>query len=276
MVADEPVGDARETGEGQTRARANIACQLCDGDDTRRLFVKNSYNIVKCRQCGLVYINPQPTTSELMAVYAAGYYFLGKGKTLHGYRRDYFARRERRLRRAGKRLKRILRFKSGGRLLDVGCGPGLFLEAAREHFAVSGVEVIPEAAEYASSTLGESGEVMCGDFLQIDVPREGFDVITMYDFVEHVPLPFDNLVKARECLKAGGLLVLGLPNLSSLGAMLKGQNWRGYSIPPEHLFFFTPRTIAALLRKAGFRTLRSPVAQCHPLRDTMYIYALKS
>lgn len=277
-MANDPFSDSSLTvgGVQERERRINIPCQLCGADDARLLFTKNFYNIVKCRRCGLTYLNPQPSPAELAALYSAGYYFTREGKAPHGYRKDYFARPGRRLARARKRVRRILRFKKGGELLDVGCGPGVFLEAARECFGVAGVEIIREAAESARSILGDPCNIICGDFFEAELPKEEFDVITMYDFLEHVRLPFDNLVKAHRCLKEGGLLVLGLPNIASLGAFLKHQNWRGYSLPPEHLFFFCPRTIAALLRKAGFRCLRSPAIQCHPLRDTMYIYALKT
>lgn len=249
-----------------TEQRIHIACQLCGADATRHLFTKNSYNFVKCCRCGLVYVNPQPTCEELMAFYGPAYL----PSLVNG-----LARMKSRLDSARRGVERLLEFTSGGRLLDVGCGPGLFLSVARERFAVWGVEIIPGAAEHAKSLLGESATIICGEFLKVDLPAEEFDVVTMHHCLEHMPLPLDNLIRAHRCLKAEGLLALALPNLSSISALLRGSNWRHYRRPPKHLFFFTPRTIAALVRKAGFPTVRCRIGTCHPFRDIMVIYALK-
>jgi SAM-dependent methyltransferase len=166
-------------------------------------------------------------------------------------RQEYFSRRYRR------QLVDIGAFVKGGRLLDIGCNIGKFLsEAARAGYDVTGVELNGECADYARATFGFD---VRSDYLEnIGFPDATFDVVTMYDVLEHVPDMAAILTEIRRILRPGGLLVVQSPNLDSLMAELTGSSWSWLS-PPDHLYHFTPPSLAALLRRAGFavRTVKT-------------------
>jgi SAM-dependent methyltransferase len=148
---------------------------------------------------------------------------------------------------------RELRDVAAGRLLDVGCGKGRFLAAARDAgWRVLGIEFAPESA--AAARKAHAVDVISGDFLT--APLEGgFDVITMWHVLEHLPDPAAALVKAAGLLRPGGRLVVSVPNNESLQARLGGEDWFHLDLP-RHMFHFGPRSLAAMASSAGLRVER--------------------
>jgi len=145
---------------------------------------------------------------------------------------------------------RLVSFKKGGRLLDIGCGNGAYL-AIMKHLGweVAGIEVDPEAARIASSNFDI--HVHVGDIATVPFDAKSFDVITISHVIEDVPEPVKFLREARRLLKSGGKIVIVTPNLQSLGARLFGTDW--YCLdPPRHLVLLTPRSLGLILEKAGF------------------------
>jgi SAM-dependent methyltransferase len=139
------------------------------------------------------------------------------------------------------------------RWLDVGCATGDFLVCAASVVdTVSGIEL----SAFAAGTACERDlDVTTGDFLQAEVPRAAFDVVSMWDYIEHVPDPPANLVKAFEVLRPGGYLAISTGDVDSLVARLMGRFWH-LMIPPRHLYFFSPVTMRRLLTAAGFDLVR--------------------
>jgi SAM-dependent methyltransferase len=163
----------------------------------------------------------------------------------------YFKKRYRRY------LSNIKRFQEGGKLLDIGCNIGLFLSVAREEgFSVVGVELNRACAEYARNTF--KIEVYSDVVEKAGFPNHRFDVVTLFDVLEHVPDMETFLVEVRRILKPGGLLVVQSPNLHSLMASLTKGDWVWLS-PPDHIFHFTPSSLSRLLESNGFavRKLRT-------------------
>ncbi|MCI0372687.1 MAG: class I SAM-dependent methyltransferase [candidate division NC10 bacterium] len=171
-----------------------------------------------------------------------------------------------------RKLRRVLRWRDGGRLLDIGCAKGEFLSVARRHFDVQGVEVSPTALEWARATLGP--RVFGGDLLEAKFPEASFDVITLFSTVEHLAEPVAVLRECRRLLRDGGVLVLKTPNFSSLNRRLLRGGWSGYKLP-GHRFFFTPGGITHLFARAGLKPLPAFWFDRLPLSDTMYAYARK-
>ena len=151
-----------------------------------------------------------------------------------------------------------------GSLLDVGCGSGLFLQMAREDgWQVEGVELSGTHAERARSQQGLT--VHEGEFDRMEIDSEPFDVITLWDLLEHVLRPEDTLARARALLAPGGRLLVFTINSASLLNLLAhaGHRLTGgrLSRPVEllydahHCFYFTEKTLENLLSRCGFRTL---------------------
>lgn len=224
-------------------------CKLCEGYLLRRLFEKNGFSIVQCRRCRLLFADPSPTPEYLKQFYEEGYsggsYQVLKEAT-EAYRRSNFQRR----------LKR-LQFHRGstrpGRLLDVGCGAGLLLEVAQQiGWDIRGVELSQGAVEQAPEAIRR--RIHLGIPSTAPFPEASFDVVSMLDFIEHCIEPLADLRAAHRLLKDRGLLMLTTPNFSSMPARLMGRHYT-YLYPPDHLVYFSPRTIRVALEKTGFETL---------------------
>ena len=184
---------------------------------------------------------------ELEAIY--GEEFFTEEELFH----DYVAQRDVRL-ESGTSLTNVLAgLVPGGRLLDVGSAAGFFLEAASRHYDVTGVEFSPFAAEHARREFGH--RVLTGDVTEAGLEGELFDVVTMWATIEHMADPLAAVSKVASLTKPGGLFVLSTGDVTGPLARLDLDGWN-LMLPPYHLFFFSPRTIDALLRRAGFRMRR--------------------
>jgi 2-polyprenyl-3-methyl-5-hydroxy-6-metoxy-1,4-benzoquinol methylase len=137
-----------------------------------------------------------------------------------------------------------------GRLLDFGCGNGAFLEQmAQQGWQVTGIDVIvPE--ELARRAAGRF-PVLAGSLPHADLAPRTFDVITMWQSLEHVHDPLAVLHEARRLLVPGGQLLISVPNLASASFGWFGANWFGLDLP-RHLTHFTPTTLHRMLQRAGF------------------------
>jgi SAM-dependent methyltransferase len=138
-----------------------------------------------------------------------------------------------------------------GRLLDVGCGNGFFLELMRSAgWGIAGIEPDPKAAKLASERLGVHirSEQLCDTGFE----DGSFDAITMHHVVEHVHDPIGMMADSRRILKVGGHLVIATPNLSSAGHRWFKGDWRGLE-PPRHLHIFSPKALAKAAEMSGIR-----------------------
>lgn len=247
--------DRSETIEA-TDVTERVACGLCGRDDTRLLFVgrdrmhgrPGEFNVVQCRRCSLVYLNPRPTWDEMQKFYPVDY-------AGHGFRDGSHAKQL--IRRGGLHKKRQLvrRRKLGGALLDVGCGNGDFLHAMslEGNWTLFGVEPDAEAASCAAQASGS--EVFCARVEDVEHPPCSFDVVTMWHVLEHLYNPNEALTSLRRTLKPDGVLLVAVPVLDSVDARLFGPHWVGYDVP-RHLFTYSVTTLSQMLASAGFSPTR--------------------
>jgi 2-polyprenyl-3-methyl-5-hydroxy-6-metoxy-1,4-benzoquinol methylase len=166
-----------------------------------------------------------------------------------------------RLRMWKKRLRELLRFKKNGKLLDVGCGLGTFLDLARASgFDVYGTEV----SGYVCNLTKEKMQIPTfhGELANSGMPAKYFDVITMWHTLEHMPDPVANLQKSHELLKDDGLLVVAVPNINNLimktlYPLVRRKSFRLFSLKHKelHLSHFSNKTLAAILNKTGFEII---------------------
>jgi len=195
--------------------------------------------IVKCRRCGLVYQSPVPSHEEIVGAYDEvvdqRYEEEQRGR-LETFRRDLAA---------------IARHEPGGRLLDVGCHLGLFLDVARRAgWQVAGVEPSRWSVERARE---RDLDVRHGTIETAGFPAESFDVVTMWDVVEHLSDPLAELRRIHRLLRPNGVLALGTMNVDALFPRLAGRRWPWYM--QMHLVYFSRRTLHNMLAKAGFRVV---------------------
>jgi 2-polyprenyl-3-methyl-5-hydroxy-6-metoxy-1,4-benzoquinol methylase len=177
-------------------------------------------------------------------------YFQNTNSSVFGYD-DYLADEEKIRKTFKKRLRRIEDYKKKGNILDLGCATGFFLDEAKKRgFRVNGVELSAFAASYANTKLKIS--VKNSDILSASFKPKSFDVITMWDVIEHIPNPQETLKKIYSWLKDDGVLVFATPDVGSIPARLTGYRWIGYKLSDEHLSYFSLETLTKLLEKAGF------------------------
>lgn len=223
-----------------------MACAVCQAAEPLHLFEKNGYPIMRCRSCGLVQVGTRPSAAELAELYDEAYF---TDDVFH----DYVGEREIRLASGADLAQTLAAIVPSGRLLDVGCAAGFFLAAAREHYDVTGVELSAFASEYARTEFGL--RVLSGDIAEVGLDGETFDVITLWNTIEHMPDPLCSLKTAASLTEPGALLVLSTGDASGPLARRNLRDWN-LMTPPHHLFFFTPHTIDELLSESGFRLRR--------------------
>lgn len=210
--------------------------------------MKDGYEYVRCVECGLVRLDPVISQQAARALYDEGYF---RGGSSYGYL-DYEA--DERLHRvnAVDRLGRLATAgaRPPGRLVDVGCAHGFFLDEARAAgWEVAGVEISPEASRHARERLGiDVVESLA------DVERTGrpVDVVTMFQVLEHLTAPREALEISRRILCPGGVLLIETWDLGSLVARLSGRHWQQVS-PPSVVTLYDRATLTDALRRAGFR-----------------------
>jgi SAM-dependent methyltransferase len=164
---------------------------------------------------------------------------------------------------------------ASGALLEIGCAYGFFLEQARFRFErVVGLDVAASVVERARRRLGV--EVHAGDFLQIPFEDASFDVVCLWDTVEHLSRPDLFMAKARRLLRPAGRLFLTTGDIGSMNARFRGAKWRQIH-PPSHLHYFSRDSIARLLQRAGFRVLGfETAAYYHSLHNVLASIGLRN
>lgn len=227
-------------------------CNLCGGK--RFAIVEDGekpYYVLKCIHCGLVFVDPVPDLTDLSTHYDERYYA------------DWMeAQKNQRQKMWGRRLKNLEKCRKPGRLLDVGCATGTFLELAQDSgWEVRGTEYSSYAAKYAEEHL--KADIFCGELVDARYEEAFFDVVTFWHVLEHVTDPTRYLQEAHRILKPSGLLVIAVPNVNDLVMQaayrfVKGRPLRLFTQGEReiHLFHFSAKTLRAYLRKTGFDGIR--------------------
>ena len=222
-------------------------CPACGGTDARTLFTRDGHAIAGCGGCGTAFVAQDPSTIDFQALYGEAYYTGGSDAVFADYVGQEAARRAHARRKLW--LLRTLppRLPARGRLLDVGCAAGFFLAEARAHYEVQGVELSEWSSAYARERL--QLPVFTGTLQQAALPAGHFDVVTLWDVIEHVPDPVPLLAEAARVLAPGGRLVLSTGDWGSAYARARGAHW--------HLSFFTRASLTRAAERAGLRLLHA-------------------
>jgi len=197
---------------------------------------------VKCKNCHLIYVNPIEKASKINGDYSKM------------ENNDAPIIRGSRLRAAKSQLGLIKKHKNGTTLLDIGCGEGFFLfNASKAGYTTKGIEISQYAAEYAGSEFGLDVEVK--PFEELQYPENYFDVVTLWQVLEHVPHPLVVLREVHRILKPEGLLVTSTPDIESIMAKIFRRKW--WSLRRLHINQFTAKTLTDMLKRAGFNNVFS-------------------
>lgn len=224
-------------------ALVHVNCNLCgkSGDDIPALFEKEGFSVVSCPDCDLCFVNPRLEQSELWNRYGEEYF---REQYLPAYASVDIQARYRSV------INRLRPYRKTGHLLDVGCGVGFFLsEAKRDGWSAQGTEIAEYAARYGRENLGL--DILVGDLTELKFPREHFDVVTMWETIEHLQDPLAYLIEINRILRIGGLVALSTVNLDSLSYLMLRDRWWVIG-PSDHIFYFTPHTLTRMLQKSGF------------------------
>ncbi|MGS0686488.1 class I SAM-dependent methyltransferase [Nakamurella sp. GG22] len=221
-----------------------VSCAMC-GVAGSPLYRRDPFGVVRCPECGLVFVSPRLTSQALQRLYDEPAYF--EGGVYGAQSRWSPAMVLQRTWMAG-RLRAISRLTPApARLLEIGSGYGLFLDAARgTGYRVSGVELSRPGTQHAVAQYGL--DVFQGQLA--DSPRAVADVICFWDTLEHVPDPLEFLGEVRARLAPGGIFALSVPNVASLPARVTRSRW--WTLKPEqHIWHLSPATLRLLAARAG-------------------------
>jgi 2-polyprenyl-3-methyl-5-hydroxy-6-metoxy-1,4-benzoquinol methylase len=220
------------------------ACDLCRAPSDRHPVVFWKYNtpVVRCTGCGLLYSNPRWKAEHLFGRYTNEYWqqYADKVKSTA---LDPVANEA----RWGPYLDTLEMARVNGRLLDVGCATGEFLVAAKARgWETQGVEPSPIAAQLAEERTG--AVIYTGTLDTAPFPDRWFDVVTLWDVIEHVQSPVAYIEQAARLVRHGGMVVLTTPNIRSVAYRLLGARWWAVG-PNDHIYYFSPRTMQRLLAR---------------------------
>jgi SAM-dependent methyltransferase len=205
--------------------------------------VQDAFRIVRCGRCELVFVDTWSEMAPPEGLYGPGY-FRTEGVSPLGYQ-DYLAHERLHLRNARPILRMLEHATAGRRLVDVGCAHGFLLVAARERgWTGCGVDISADAVRYARERFGL--DVVHGDLAQAGFPEGVFDAVAMVGTIEHMPDPLATLRSAARLLKPGGHVLITTLDIEG---PFRQWEWK----PPEHIFYFSFRSLSRVLEAAGFQ-----------------------
>jgi len=200
--------------------------------------------------CTLLFLHPIPSVEDLARIYQRGYYDSWGGEEVAELvacqKKAYFAQH----------FRTITALRPGGIILDLGCAKGAFVELAlQKGYSAFGVEISEYAGSIARTRVGED-RISIGRLEDASFAPESFDVVTMFDFLEHLNDPGKLMRSVAGLLRRDGLVYVVTPDTDSLSFTLMGKHW--WHFKEEHLCYYNAKSVKALLERAGlYLTSRS-------------------
>lgn len=259
MSPEEHAAAVADPGRRHTGIEVPIACAACGGTrlqellhvyDHRHTKPRWNYHVVRCAGCGFLYRHPGIRPERLGDLYATGKY----AKFLAG---KYTGKRVRRYEVTMAPFGALFESGHGRRLLDFGCGNGLFLDIAYERgFECYGVDLAADAIEAARQKPSGRHAYHGAPHEIPGIAAGGFHVITMWSVLAHLAQPVEDLSMLRRLLTPDGVLLVLTVNAGSLVLKRRLETWGGFT--PNHLLFASPQTLPLLLRRAEFGAVVTP------------------
>lgn len=248
-----------------------VRCNLCGAnefevihhirvrDDQVGDYGRDYWDIVRCRNCDLIYTNPRPDSEALQE------YYKYENEYDFNFIQDWFIENADLQRSTWRRFLRAKsRYGEPGRLLDIGCGAGTFLVEARDQgYDVFGQEISHFFVDFGQSQYGL--KVFEGEIEKLPPEMNLLDYITAFDVIEHHPDPAKLIREIHRRLRPGGIVVISTHDIGNPLAKFYRANWR-YINPIGHLTYFTRQTLSQLLTQNGFRILH--IEGIHTIDDS--------
>jgi SAM-dependent methyltransferase len=254
----------------------SVLCNVCGSDEVIPLAVgedfeyrtsPDSFLAVKCRGCGLVYLNPRPAMTELDRIYPPDYHAFDFSADRYGFVYKVRQRLE-----AKRILKACKDLPDNARILDVGCGDGFHLDLlqkfGKSSWQLEGIDMSDRAVEMGKL---RGLEIHQGTVQSMAIPEGTYDLAFMIATIEHVDQPLEVLQAVGKMLKPGGRVVMVTDNTDTLDfKWFQGRHWGGYHFP-RHWNLFSPLTIRRLAQEAQLevvelKTIVSPVNWVYSIR----------
>jgi len=250
----------------------SVNCNLCGARDTefwgtvsyidyldRRPELKNDndpilkneelagykFSLVRCKNCGLIYVNPRLSSESLAQLYQKEYFsfYADTESEAHQNREKTFKTEIEELEKLTMRRK----------ILDVGCGGGFFLASLDNSWEKWGTEINPAAVKFAKESFGLN--IMRGTLKEAHFPNESFDIVKIRGTIEHLPDPTGELYEINRVLRKGGVIAVNTPNIESICAKIYHEKFR-MVCPVHHIYYFSTKTLSLMLRKVGFKVVK--------------------
>jgi SAM-dependent methyltransferase len=254
----------------------SVLCNVCGSDEVIPLAVgedfeyrtsPDSFLAVKCRGCGLVYLNPRPAMAELDRIYPPDYHAFDFSADRYGFVYKVRQRLE-----AKRILKACKDLPDNARILDVGCGDGFHLDLlqkfGKSSWRLEGIDMSDRAVEMGKL---RGLEIHQGTVQSMAIAEGTYDLAFMIATIEHVDQPLEVLQAVGKMLKPGGTVVMVTDNTDTLDfKWFQGRHWGGYHFP-RHWNLFSPLTIRRLAQEAQLevvelKTIVSPVNWVYSIR----------
>lgn len=233
-------------------------CDWCGSEEYKVIMESRDYltdlpgkfQFVRCDQCGLLRQNPRLDWIDLLKYYP-------KDFPSHKQQISEIPSKVQRLnKRYGlwKRIRIINKYKPSGNWLDVGCGTGRILQEAQrwEQWQLFGLEPIPHLAEYTRNRLNIPVHPL--SFEEYHGDENGFDIITMWDVLEHLPAPSAGIKKVANLLNVDGYFIFTIPNVNSIWRKVFKRSWIGYELP-RHLYLYPPNILNDMLEHSDLQII---------------------
>ncbi len=238
-------------------------CPLCGSVEGSTLYEAKRfapYSVRKCCRCSMSYLSPRLTERAMLSRYQKDQYFASEDDAGYG---DY-ATQAPALRATFRRLLQALaaRAKTGGSLLEIGCGYGYLLDQAKPYFSRRvgtdfSAGAVHQAQEHADHVYQGGVDAIA--------ETELFDCVIATHVIEHVYHPRAFIDALLQRLRPGGSLLIAAPDMGSFWRKLMGAHWPSFKLP-EHVLYFDERTLASLLKMCGLRQVEKvPYPHAFPL-----------
>lgn len=233
-------------------SKPSKSCYLC-GHTAPRSFVKFNTGFHRCKNCGLEFMHPQPEAAEIEALYDKNYY------DSWGLDSQDFSTEQMKKATFHVKLDIIERYlPPAGRILDIGCATGFFLDAARQRgWDCFGVELSPYSSDIARKKIGQE-RIVTGRLEEAGFNDDFFDAVVMTDLIEHVADVRPFIDEVARILKPGGIVAITTPDPDCLSCRLMGKHWPHYKL--EHLYYYSRKALGLLLEPTGFTRLYASAA----------------
>jgi len=279
-----------------------VKCNLCGSDNTVAIFEERGFNIVKCKICGLVYVNPRLKDEDRLSIYQdvtkAEAQWHKRLQIITGKRvvpparlpdSDLVDELNKYYQITLDRIEHITH-KKNGRILDIGCGPGLWIYYAKLHgWDAYGFEITKPRESIVKDLIKDN--ILVGERLEeVGFPKKSFDIVTLWHVLEHIPDPAKCLGSVKELMKDDGLMIVAVPNyhwirfkawimkhIISEDYYLSSPHFNkwGYFFPEEHLYNFSLKTLEAYFKKYDLKIKKVfidwPVQKKSYLSECIYI-----